>query len=77
MNLQGIVNRIWQDPEDKVVSLMLQGKKEIHRFFVHEITAEEVGLTKPGDVLQVKLQDGPEHPSATQWNNETLAVDLG
>lgn len=77
MNLEGVVSRLWLDPSENppVVSLVLQGDKTIYRFFVHEVSAETVGLTKPGDNLQVVLRACPINDSATQWNNQTLDAD--
>jgi hypothetical protein len=76
MNLEGTVSRIWKDPKDGVVSLIMKGDGTIHRFLVEELTGEEVGLTKPGDVLQVRYHDGPDYAEATQWNNQSLAEDM-
>lgn len=77
MQLEGIVNRIWLDPSETppVVSLMMQGDKTIHRVYVHEVCAEEVGLTKPGDRLQLVMRETAINPSVTQWNNQTLTAD--
>lgn len=76
MNLQGTVSRIFKDPKDGVVSLILKGDGTIHRFYVADVTVEEVGLTKPGDVVFIKLQDGPDYPSATRWENDSLDEDM-